>query len=67
MRKAFGKRLIDQPVIRQKLAKMVADVDSLYAYLELIAYNFQKKTPKSEKILASAIAIAKSHGTIIFE
>lgn len=42
-------------------------METLYSYLELIAYNFGKKTYKTERILASAIAIAKAHGTLVFE
>ncbi|GAP83093.1 putative acyl- dehydrogenase [Rosellinia necatrix] len=35
----FGKRLIDQPVIRQKLAKMIALVEANQAWLESITYQ----------------------------
>ncbi|KAI1125152.1 acyl-CoA dehydrogenase-like protein [Nemania abortiva] len=35
----FGKRLIDQPVIRQKLAKMIALVEANQAWLETITYQ----------------------------
>ncbi|KAI0024324.1 acyl-CoA dehydrogenase/oxidase [Xylariomycetidae sp. FL0641] len=38
-RLVFGKRLIDQPVIRQKLAKMIALVESNQAWLETITYQ----------------------------
>lgn len=38
-RLVFGKRLIDQPVIRQKLAKMIALVEANQAYLETITYQ----------------------------
>jgi alkylation response protein AidB-like acyl-CoA dehydrogenase len=38
-RKAFGKLLQDQPVIRQKLANMAKDVESVHAYLENLAYR----------------------------
>ena len=33
-RKIFGKRLMDQPVIRFKLAQMAADVESVHSMLE---------------------------------
>ncbi|KAF3058460.1 Very long-chain specific acyl-CoA dehydrogenase, mitochondrial [Daldinia childiae] len=35
----FGKRLIEQPVIRQKLAKMIALIESNQAWLETITYQ----------------------------
>ncbi|KAI1482989.1 acyl-CoA dehydrogenase NM domain-like protein [Daldinia eschscholtzii] len=35
----FGKRLIEQPVIRQKLAKMIALVEANQAWLETITYQ----------------------------
>jgi alkylation response protein AidB-like acyl-CoA dehydrogenase len=35
----FGKRLIDQPVIRQKLAKMIALVEANQSWLETITYQ----------------------------
>ncbi|KAL1934658.1 hypothetical protein VTP01DRAFT_6840 [Rhizomucor pusillus] len=38
-RKVFGKRLIDQPVIRFKLAKMVAAVESVHNWVENITYQ----------------------------
>ncbi|KRX03468.1 Cytochrome b5-like heme/steroid binding domain [Pseudocohnilembus persalinus] len=66
-RKTFGKRLIDQPVIREKLAYMIKEVESLQAQLELIAYNFSRMNKKQEKAIASAISLAKAHGTVILE
>jgi len=38
-RKAFGKFLQDQPVIRQKLANMAKDVESVQSYIETLAYR----------------------------
>jgi alkylation response protein AidB-like acyl-CoA dehydrogenase/predicted heme/steroid binding protein len=38
-RQVFGKRLIDQPVIRQKLAKMIALVEANQSWLETITYQ----------------------------
>lgn len=35
----FGKRLIDQPVIRLKLAKMIALVEAHQSWLETITYQ----------------------------
>lgn len=41
-RKTFGKKLIDHPVIRSKLANMARLIESNYAYLETVCYNYQK-------------------------
>ncbi|KAI7885262.1 acyl-CoA dehydrogenase NM domain-like protein [Lichtheimia hyalospora FSU 10163] len=38
-RKVFGKRLIDQPVIRNKLAKMIASVESVQSWIENLTYQ----------------------------
>ncbi|GAN04906.1 acyl-CoA dehydrogenase-like protein [Mucor ambiguus] len=38
-RKVFGKRLIDQPVIRNKLASMVAQLEAVESWLENITYQ----------------------------
>jgi alkylation response protein AidB-like acyl-CoA dehydrogenase len=35
----FGKRLIDQPVVRQKLARMIALCESHQAWLESLTYQ----------------------------
>ncbi|KRX00823.1 Cytochrome b5-like heme/steroid binding domain [Pseudocohnilembus persalinus] len=66
-RNAFGKKLIDQPVIKQKLAYMIKETESLQAWLEQIAYNLQRATEKHNKILAGAIGICKAHSTIVLE
>lgn len=60
-RKTFGKRLIDHPVIRLKIANMVRLVESAQAYLEQIIYNFDRMTKKEiNKILAGQIALLKA-------
>eukprot|EP01059_Diplonema_ambulator_P035425 TRINITY_DN8322_c2_g1_i1.p1 TRINITY_DN8322_c2_g1~~TRINITY_DN8322_c2_g1_i1.p1 ORF type:complete len:539 (+),score=203.45 TRINITY_DN8322_c2_g1_i1:49-1617(+) len=59
-RKAFGKRLTDQPVIRQKLARMVSLTESMWSWLELITYQMNKMEFKDmmEK-LAGPLALLK--------
>jgi alkylation response protein AidB-like acyl-CoA dehydrogenase len=63
-RKAFGKRLIDQPVIRYKLAEMSAAIESLDAWCESLTYqmdkmNFMEQAAK----LAAPVALLKFHTT----
>ena len=63
-RKAFGKRLIDQPVIRYKLAEMSAAVESLEAWTESITYQMEKMDYMEQTIkLAAPIALLKFHTT----
>ena len=38
-RKAFGKPLLDQPVVRHKLGKMIKMVESTHAWIESLAYR----------------------------
>ncbi|KAI1345053.1 acyl-CoA dehydrogenase/oxidase [Xylariaceae sp. FL0016] len=59
-RLVFGKRLIDQPVIRQKLAKMIALVESHQAWLESITYQMCNMPYKEQsKHLGGPIGLLK--------
>ncbi|CAE8676369.1 unnamed protein product [Polarella glacialis] len=46
-RKVFGKRLIDQPVIRLKLAEMAAEVEGVHSFIEDVTYQMSKMTEAS--------------------
>lgn len=41
-REAFGKKLIDQPVVRHRLAKCGAELESLASWVESICYAMSK-------------------------
>jgi hypothetical protein len=57
---AFGKRLIDQPVIRFKLAEMSAMVECLESWLEAITYQMEQMTPLEQfEKLSASIALLK--------
>ena len=59
-RKVFGKRLIDQPVIRFKLAQMSALVESCQAWLDSITYQMDVMSPmEANTQLAGPIALLK--------
>jgi len=59
-RKIFGKRLIDQPVIRNKIGTMMAEVEAVQAWLELITHQMNTMTPKEQvRHLAGTIALFK--------
>jgi len=63
-RMIFGKRLIDQPVIRNKLGTMMAEIESCQAYLELITHQMNTMSRKEQvKYLAGAIALLKYRST----
>jgi len=65
-RKVFGKPLINQPVIRLKLAHMISHVESLQAWVENITY--QMNTMPHEKQffqLGGPIALMKMRSTRI--
>ncbi|KAJ3272708.1 hypothetical protein HDV01_005344 [Terramyces sp. JEL0728] len=59
-RKVFGKSLLEQPVIRNKLAHMVSQVESTNNWLENITYQMTKMSYKEAAIkLGGPIALLK--------
>ncbi|EGN98920.1 hypothetical protein SERLA73DRAFT_90002 [Serpula lacrymans var. lacrymans S7.3] len=63
-RKAFGRPLISQPVIRSKLAGMIARTESVQAWLENLTYQMTHMTYKQQaNKLAGQIAFLKSYST----
>ncbi|KAF2007978.1 acyl-CoA dehydrogenase family protein [Amniculicola lignicola CBS 123094] len=60
----FGKKLIEQPAIRQKLAKMISHVEANQAWLEQIAYQMsQMSYAQQSKHLGGPIGLLKSFCT----
>ncbi|KAF1813265.1 acyl-CoA dehydrogenase family protein [Eremomyces bilateralis CBS 781.70] len=60
----FGKRLIDQPVIRQKLARMISYCESNQAYLEAITHEMNSLTyAEISKKMGGPIGFLKSFAT----
>ncbi|KAI8984311.1 acyl-CoA dehydrogenase/oxidase [Mycotypha africana] len=59
-RKVFGKRLIDQPVIRFKLAKMIAAVESAHSWVESLTYQMNNMNYAEQSThLAGPLALCK--------
>jgi alkylation response protein AidB-like acyl-CoA dehydrogenase len=59
-RKVFGKALMQQPVIRYKIAEMVAAVETLHSMLEDITYQMNNmNVAQINKDLAGPIALLK--------
>ncbi|KAI9727207.1 MAG: hypothetical protein M1834_008467 [Cirrosporium novae-zelandiae] len=60
----FGKKLIEQPVIRQKLARMISLCESNQAWLESIVYQMCNMTYEQQAThLGGPIGLLKSHTT----
>jgi alkylation response protein AidB-like acyl-CoA dehydrogenase len=64
-RVTFGKKLSENPVIRQKVAEMARQVEATQCLLENVAYQMQQKT--AERKLASLIALTKVQCTKTFD
>lgn len=60
----FGKPLINQPVMRQKLAKMISHVEANQAWLEQITHQMNHMTYSQQaKLLSGPIGLLKSFCT----
>ncbi|KAG2186257.1 hypothetical protein INT43_002695 [Umbelopsis isabellina] len=67
-RRTFGKRLIDHPVIRNKLGHMIRQVEATQAWLEALAYQAQQMEPEEQALrLGGPIALLKAQSTQTFE
>jgi len=67
-RKTFGKRLIDHPVIRLKLAHMARQIEASHAWLENLIYQCQQMGEMEAMLkLGGAIAGLKAQATTTFE
>jgi len=61
-RKVFGNKLVEQPVIREKLSQMFAGVESCTSMLYDITYNMNAFGPQGADI-GARIALLKYHTT----
>ena len=60
-RKVFGKELIKQPLIRWKLARMVAEVEAAQAWLETLTYQMTKLSYEEQSMkLAGDMSLLKA-------
>lgn len=67
-RKTFGKKLIEHPVIRLKLANMARQVEATHNWLENIIYQCGKMEETEAMLrLGGAIAGLKAQATVTFE
>ncbi|KAI2478717.1 Acyl-CoA dehydrogenase [Pyrenophora tritici-repentis] len=67
-RKTFGKRLIDHPVIRLKLAHMARQIEASYNWMENLIFQCEKMNDMEAMLkLGGAIASLKAQSTTTFE
>ncbi|KAL9555435.1 hypothetical protein MBANPS3_002345 [Mucor bainieri] len=67
-RKTFGKKLIEHPVIRNKIAHMIRQVEATHAWMEILTYQASKLPPQLLPIrLGGPIALCKAQSTQTFE
>ncbi|KAI0412046.1 acyl-CoA dehydrogenase/oxidase [Xylaria grammica] len=67
-RRTFGKKLIDHPVIRMKLAHMARQIEASYNWLENLVYQCEKMGQTEAMLrLGGAIAGLKAQSTLTFE
>ncbi|KAH8816647.1 acyl-CoA dehydrogenase [Xylogone sp. PMI_703] len=67
-RRTFGKKLIDHPVIRLKLAHMARQIEASYSWLENLVYQCSKMGETEAMLrLGGAIASLKAQSTVTFE
>ncbi|CAO3683335.1 unnamed protein product [Umbelopsis vinacea] len=67
-RRTFGKKLIDHPVIRNKLGHMIRQVEATHAWMEALAFQAQQMPEEQQVIrLGGPIALLKAQATQTFE
>jgi len=63
-RKVFGKPLITQPVIQNKISEMAAQIEAMTAWLDMVTYQMQHLPYKEQnEKLAGPIALLKYYST----
>lgn len=67
-RSTFGKKLIDHPVIRMKIANMARNVEATQSWLENITYQLTKMSFKEQnERLGGPIALCKAQTSLTLE
>jgi len=67
-RRTFGKKLIEHPVIRLKLAHMFRQIEASYSWMENLIYQCQQMNEVEAMLkLGGAIAGLKAQATTTFE
>ncbi|CAM1509104.1 Fc.00g028430.m01.CDS01 [Cosmosporella sp. VM-42] len=67
-RRTFGKKLMEHPVIRMKLAHMARQIEASYNWLENVVYQCEKMGETEAMLrLGGPIASLKAQATVTFE
>ena len=67
-REAFGQTLVDQPVVRHRLAKAGALLESQWAWIESFVYQMTKlKKTEADIELGGLTALVKAHTGIVLD
>ncbi|KAF4454148.1 putative acyl-CoA dehydrogenase [Fusarium austroafricanum] len=67
-REAFGKSLIEQPVVRHRLAKCAALIESQTAWVESFSYQLSKMTKEdADKELGGLTALCKANAGVVLD
>lgn len=67
-REAFGKKLMDQPVVRHRLAKAGAVLESHWAWVEAFVYQMTKLTVQQGNVeLGGLTALCKAQAGLVIE
>ena len=67
-REAFGKTLMEQPVVRNRLAKCGAMLETQWAWIEQFAYQLSRmKKRDADKELGGLTALAKAQAGIVLD
>lgn len=65
-REAFGKTLMDQPVVRHRLAKAGAELESMWAWVEQILYQLvHLSKEEGDRQLGGLTALAKAKSAMV--
>lgn len=67
-REAFGKQLMDQPVVRHRLAKCGAQLESHWAWVENFAYQLTRMSDQRANVeLGGLTALAKAQAGMVLD
>jgi len=67
-RKTFGKKLIEHPVIRWKIAEMARQVEATQAQVDFLTYQFTTMSKEEQNLkLGGETALLKAQATKVFE
>lgn len=66
-REAFGKKLMDQPVVRHRFAKAGSELEAFWSWIEQVAYQCSLMSEEEiNKLNGGAICLLKARGGMVF-